>query len=1017
MIRSVLLSIAFVLAVLARGAAAQSDPAEPVRWTEFEIVGNLIDEPALLRRLFEPEMRTRKTLDEQARNDLAAFAAKLGYQLVDTPHAAIRGGGVKVVLVLDPVVVVRWVDVTMKQSITDALLSNALLDDEIKRRLRVRVGTSLPWERDDRQALLNEDSERIRRYLRDEGYFEASVTITLEPVGRYGMRTRVSATLGPRYELGRVEVVPAGSSDTDLAIPEREVKAAFTRGRRFTYARFLADVDKITTMFQRRGYPSVRVIHDFDPLTSFDRRTRKVDVRVTIDPRRKLDVVFEGNDKTSFPDDDLTRQLTFGPSGTADDVEVAASARALERYYQSRGYFDVAITNERVRLGAFDRVVYRIEPGQIREAKNVTIECRPHVESGEVPKNDCSLPRRDLDAAIGTRLTTRRLLGGTRFVTTAQIAADVVALERFYRARGFQEATVRADVAPTQAGWIASAVGTAQVLAEHRPRDLQIRFVVEEGPRTVIEQVHVVFEGRAAGRANAGDEQRLIERLRVKPGDPYVRQTLEDRAKDVADWYWSFGRPRARVTPLEPVPGKAPHSVVVTFNIEERQELRIGEVVVRGNFRTREWVVRDELGFEPGAPLTGDLFTAGPRRLRATNLFDAVKLDFLDFEDSRRDSVNVVVRVEERHDYAMRLDFEAGWSSEASGFVRAKPSWPNLLRVGARIDSAITYGAEYKAVEGTLRLPRWLARRYTPASFDTEVGGYYRQQETERFGPLVSAGTSVAFSRTWERPRSEEAGGRLFTAAARVDWRRRSRDEELVRPPGLAGDLTTNPIITNTGTVGLTLTWDQRRDARGNLNPLAPDQGFRLEAGAAYASKIIGQDTFVKLNALGQIFLTRGRLQLRLDGRYDHGIPLDHAVLLPEVERYFAGGDSTVRGYEEDRLATEIIEETVPPLGQTTQIRVLPAGGNIRALTTADAQVTVWKLGGFPVASALFVDAGLITNTWAVVNVDDIRPAVGSAVRMLLPIGAVSLEYAVPLFPRVGDDPRGRLHFAVALRY
>jgi outer membrane protein assembly factor BamA len=216
----------------------------------------------------------------------------------------------------------------------------------------------------------------------------------------------------------------------------------------------------------------------------------------------------------------------------------------------------------------------------------------------------------------------------------------------------------------------------------------------------------------------------------------------------------------------------------------------------------------------------------------------------------------------------------------------------------------------------------------------------------------------------------------------------------------------------------LTLTWDERRDARGNLNPLAPDQGFRLEAGVAYASPaLFGQDTFVKLNGLGQIFVTRGRLQLRLDARYDHGIPLDGAVLLPEVERYFAGGDSTVRGFEEDRLATEIIEETVPPLGQTTQIRVLPAGGNIRALTTADAQVTVWRVGGFPVASAMFVDAGLITNTWTVAKLDDVRPSVGSAVRMLLPIGAVSLEYAVPLFPRVGDDPRGRLHFAVALRY
>ncbi len=1006
----------------APGAPAPATPAAPakpaVRWTEFELAGTLIDDPTRLRRMFEPELLARRELTEQARNELAAFAAGLGYQLVDTAHGPARGGGVKLTLVLDPVVVVRWVDVAMKQGWVDAFLSNALLDDEVRRRLRVRVGTSLPWERDDRQALLNEDGDRVRRFLRDEGFFEAEVTINLEPVGRYGMRARVNATLGPSYELGRVEVVNASSGGSDLAISAAEVAATFTRSRRFTYARFLADIDKITAKFQRRGYPSVRVIHDFDPLTSFDRRTNKVDVRVSIDPRRKLDVVFEGNDKSSFPDDDLTRQLTFAPSGTADDVEVASSARALERHYQSKGYFDVAVTSERVRLGAFDRVVYRIEPGQLREVKAVTVLCRTTGDGEGPPSSACSLPRRELEGAIGTRSTARKLFGGTRFVSTAQLTADVAALERYYQARGFQAARAQVEVAPTPAGWVASAVSAAQVLAEDRPRDLHVRFVIDEGPRTVVEEVHVVFEGRAAGRANAGDERQLIKRIGIEPGDPYVRQDLEDAAKDVADWYWSFGRPRARVSVLDPTPGKRAHGVVVTFNIEERQELRIGEVLVRGNFRTNEWVVRDVLDFETGSPLTGDLFTAGPRRLRATNLFDAVKLDFIDFEDSRRDTVNVVVRVEERHDYDAHLDFEMGWSSESSIFVRAKPQLPNFRRVGARVDAALTVGAEYQAAESTVRAPRWLSKRFLGASFDTELGGFWRRQETERFGFLLSAGTSLAASRTWERPRTEGRGGRLVTAALRLDWRRRSRDEELVRPPGLAGDLTTNPIITRTGTVGFTLSWDQRRDARGNLNPLAPDSGLRLEGGAAYASPyLFGQDTFVKVNGLGQIFLTRGRLQLRLDARYDQGIPLDGAVLLPEVERYFAGGDSTVRGFEEDRLATEIIEEPLPPLGQTTQIRVLPAGGNIRALSTVDAQVTVWKLGGFPVASALFVDAGLITNVWSAVELEDIRPAAGSAVRMLLPIGAVSLEYAVPLFPRVGDDPRGRLHFAVALRY
>ena len=79
--------------------------------------------------------------------------------------------------------------------------------------------------------------------------------------------------------------------------------------------------------------------------------------------------------------------------------------------------------------------------------------------------------------------------------------------------------------------------------------------------------------------------------------------------------------------------------------------------------------------------------------------------------------------------------------------------------------------------------------------------------------------------------------------------------------------------------------------------------------------------------------------------------------------------------------------------------------------------MTLWQLFGIPVASALFTDAGVVTNTWTAVDLRSVRPSAGMALRWLLPIGALSIEYAVPLQPRLGDNPKGRFHLAVALRY
>jgi outer membrane protein assembly factor BamA len=74
----------------------------------------------------------------------------------------------------------------------------------------------------------------------------------------------------------------------------------------------------------------------------------------------------------------------------------------------------------------------------------------------------------------------------------------------------------------------------------------------------------------------------------------------------------------------------------------------------------------------------------------------------------------------------------------------------------------------------------------------------------------------------------------------------------------------------------------------------------------------------------------------------------------------------------------------------------------------------------------MFTDAGLITNQWSTVDVGrkwgvvpdipDLRPSVGMGLRALTPFGIGALEYAVPLRVRLGDDPRGRIHFYFAAR-
>ena len=302
----------------------------------------------------------------------------------------------------------------------------------------------------------------------------------------------------------------------------------------------------------------------------------------------------------------------------------------------------------------------------------------------------------------------------------------------------------------------------------------------------------------------------------------------------------------------------------------------------------------------------------------------------------------------------------------------------------------------------------------SPVEFETDLTAFHRRQDTPRFGPVTTDGVTLTLSRTWERKRIGSRNARAITTGVHYDFRLRERPIDVLRPVGADNDQTQVPISTRTGSVGLSFEWEQRVDRQHVLSPLAPEGGFRFEAQASLASQYLGgQDTFLKLSTAGSKYWSFGNLVLRSDLRFDQGVPLNGAVLLPEVERFFAGGDATVRGYNDERLATEILQVGIPPFSNVQQIRILPAGGNIRAMSSVDAQVRIYKV----LATAVFADAGLIANQWSTVTTGDVRPSIGIAVvRLVTPFGAAALERAIPLRPQLGDDPRGRWHISFAAR-
>jgi outer membrane translocation and assembly module TamA len=109
-------------------------------------------------------------------------------------------------------------------------------------------------------------------------------------------------------------------------------------------------------------------------------------------------------------------------------------------------------------------------------------------------------------------------------------------------------------------------------------------------------------------------------------------------------------------------------------------------------------------------------------------------------------------------------------------------------------------------------------------------------------------------------------------------------------------------------------------------------------------------------------------------------VPVDD---LPASERFFAGGDTTVRGWGQDQLGTPA----------TLDLNGFPKGGNSVVVLNAELRVPVWR----DVGVVAFLDGGNVFRRIEDFDVSEIRGAAGFGLRYRSPVGPLRLDLGFKL--------------------
>ncbi|HJZ88191.1 MAG TPA: outer membrane protein assembly factor BamA [Polyangia bacterium] len=966
---------------------------------QIHLQGEFLDPPDLIERVVRAEVGNQyvpepaptpegappaEGLPPGTQSRLGATLRTLGYESAFKAEPA--PGGISLTIILHPVQRIRQVRVKPEFG------RFPLYEEDILRLIRFRPGDKLPPP-SELEADIAESKSRISQYLERQGFYDGASEILVKPTSHpEEVELHVVLYKGRGYQLedGFPKVIFDASSDKN-AIPVSEIQGVFRHfwGRlsclwlcgEFSSERLREDVQTLLERYHDRGYPGARVTTEFSPDRDLDHLAKRARFIVRIATRKKVEVGFRGNHHIS--DDDLQKQLTFNASGSYDSYECQNSARAVHHAYQKEGYYEAQVNWTREEPGPnLVRVIFMIEEGPELKIRGIEFagatgfsptELQAQIESRVFPTI----------GAIG--------LGEGGYLTNTQLKQDEQRLVDFYHKHGYPDVQVSSEVAtnPNELGAAGATAAQVAALGTRTEGDLYVRFDIEEGPLVRVAGLDVEYKGE-----HRTQPQDALRRVRMRVGQPLSSEAAKVDLQAIRRWLRSSG---FRDGEVELELRDDPAGKRVVFKINEGRPMRFGETLLRGNFRTLSRVIRRELPWNAGGPYDESKLEEAERNLRLLGIFTTIKTTFLQAAEAT-DLVHVVLQVEERYDDWGTIEVAGGWATDSGWFVTPKYVNSNLFGLGKGLNLGGTYGEFRQEISTTYIDPRLLGFRLR---FD--LNWFYRVEQTIRLGSIKTIGFSGTFSRE-VLPKL-----RLFL---RYDYKQVSRKEVLQRPSGASEDISDTKIATPSAGWGAGFDYD-RRDS-----PLMPSRGFRASASGFYAARLLDpfreSTSFAKFNVTTTGYVPLGRSLLVYGGvQYDHGVPLDGASLLPKTERFFAGGDTTVRGIEEDRLKTELIKVPLPPLPfpDYYAYQLIAVGGNIRILGKLELIYPLTH-GRIAVQNALFFDTGVITNSLDGLRLEDFRHSIGIApIRVTTPVGFLSFEYAWPLDPRVGDDPTGRFHF------
>jgi len=551
-------------------------------------------------------------------------------------------------------------------------------------------------------------------------------------------------------------------------------------------------------------------------------------------------------------------------------------------------------------------------------------------------------------------LTTKRGFGfGRRDLYSKQkLEGDQEALRSFYNDRGYFEFDIK----------------STNVTISPNKQDISIFISLFEGPLYKMGELSIEVDERlgldTAELLDVRDAKGVFSRKTVSDIRASISDALADRGYGVAD-----------VSPLPSIDEQT-RVVNVKFVVNQGKRLYVRQINVVGNTVTQDQVIRREMRQLEGARFSAADVRRSQERLQRLGHFEQVTIDTIPVPGVP-DQVDLQVAVVER-DSTGSINFSIGYGDADGVIFSVGYDQRNFLGTGKEVTIKVDNSSVVDVVDLRYTNPYYTVDGVSRSFYvnSTQVDSAESTSVVEYFSDTIELGVA------YKIPISEDnsVGFTLFGEQVKLE----SSSET---PPELIDFIEAYPKNEGLGF--------RTSLAKNTLNDfIFPSSGAR--ASISLEAAVPGSDLeYYKINLVGTQYLQLARSGLAVKGQFKlgYGGSFGNGEVLPFYKNYYAGGSSSVRGYEARSLGPQDTGDTPEALG-----------GDRRVLL--NFEVLSPKFGGTNKKDKRlvgFFDSGMVYAAGSDIDFGEMRYSAGIALQWYSILGPLSLSYAYPINDEEGD--------------